>query len=315
MTAAPTSLNEYLAQLRRAFGNAPPALIRDALSDAEEHIRNELEQHPGKSEADVLAAVIENYGTPQEIAEEYRSMEQVLSGAGPFPRVEEEPSKHGGFFGVVTDPRAYGALIYMLMAIALGTFYFTWTVAGLSLSIGFMILIIGIPFALLFIGSIRVLSLVEGRIVEGLLGVRMPRRLPPEHAGDETIWKRIGAALSDIRTWSSMAYFLLMLPLGVAYFTIAVTFLATSVATIAGSISSLITGRDLIQMSDIDMNGVEIPSDLSPTLDWLHHFFNTAPGLVVLALLGMLLLVLTLHIARGIGYIHSRIAEVLLVRL
>lgn len=309
-----TTVDAYLAALKAAFGNAPPALIRDALSDAEEHLRNELAQNPTKSEADVLAAVIENYGTPGEIAEEYRSMEQVLAGAGPFPRSEEEPSKHDGFFGVIVDPRAYSALIYMLLSIALGIFYFTWTVTGLSLSLGFMILIIGIPFALLFIGSIRVLSLVEGRIVEGLLGVRMPRRLPPEHAEDETVWKRIKAALADVRTWSSMAYFLLMLPLGVAYFTVATTFLTTSVASMAGSVHSLITGQDLINMDS------DVTSDLGTingmdAIQWLHHFLNTAPGLVVLFIFGLLLLFVTLHIARAIGWIHGQIAEVLLVRL
>ncbi len=314
MTDAPATLAAYLDQLKRAFGNAPPALIRDALSDAEEHLRNEMAQNPNKTEADVLAAVIENYGTPEEIAEEYRSMEQTLAGAGPFPRVEEEPASHSGFFGVVVDPRAYGALIYMMLAIATGIFYFTWTVTGLSLSLGLMILIIGIPFALLFIGSIRVLSLVEGRIVEGLLGVRMPRRLPPEHAGQETVWARIKAALADIRTWSSMAYFLLMLPLGVAYFTIAVTLLATSVGSIAGAVNSLITGRGLFD----DIGDIDFQSGLStadPAVQWIGHFLNTAPGLIVLAFLGVLLLVLTLHIAKAIGWIHGRIAEVLLVRL
>ncbi len=112
---------------------------------------------------------------------------------------------------------------------------------GISLTIGFAILIIGIPFALLFIGSIRVLSHVEGRIVEGLLGVRMPRRLPPATQADETIWARIKDGLADSRTWSSMFYFLLKLPLGVAYFVIAVVGLSVSLGVTAGCIYSLIT--------------------------------------------------------------------------
>ncbi len=99
--------------------------------------------------------------------------------AGPFPRNEPTPdSRNFGFFNVISDPRTYGALLYMLVSLATGIFYFTWTITGIALSLGFAILIIGIPFALLFIGSVRVLALVEGRIVEGLLGVRMPRRLP-----------------------------------------------------------------------------------------------------------------------------------------
>jgi len=316
MSSNPTTVAEYLAALKRALAGTPNALIRDALSDAEDHLRSEIAQNPDKSEAEVLAAVIENYGTPEEIAEEYRSMEQTLTGeATPFPRAEEEPRKHYGFFGVLSDPRAYGALLYMLLSLATGIFYFTWTVTGLSMSLGFMILIIGIPFALLFIGSIRVLSLVEGRIVEGLLGVRMPRRLPPAHAGEETIWARIKAALADIRTWSSMAYFVLMLPLGVAYFTIALTGLITSVATTGAALGSLITGRThMFQVGDFDINtGL---SNADPQLQWWGHFlFNTAPGLVVLAILGILLLFVTLNIAKGIGWIHGRIAEALLVRL
>ncbi len=83
-----------------------------------------------------------------------------------------------------------------------GIFYFTWTVVGISLSLGLSILIIGVPFALMFVGSIRVLAHVEGRIVEGLLGVRMPRRLPPATQADETIWSRIRDTLTDSRTWS-----------------------------------------------------------------------------------------------------------------
>ena len=44
------------------------------------------------------------------------------------------------------------------------------------MSAGLAVLIIGIPFVILFFGSVRVLSLVEGRIVEVMLGERMPRR-------------------------------------------------------------------------------------------------------------------------------------------
>ena len=84
------------------------------------------------------------------------------------------------FFGVIADPRAYGALLYMVLAFATGIFYFTWVVTGLSLSLGLMILIIGIPLALLFLGSVRVLSILEGYLARGLLGaVRPPAMEPP----------------------------------------------------------------------------------------------------------------------------------------
>ena len=82
----------------------------------------------------------------------------------------------GRFFGVAADPRTYGALLYMLLALPIGILYFTWAVTGVSLSAGLAILIIGVPFFVLFMGSVYALSLMEGRLVEVLLGQRMPRR-------------------------------------------------------------------------------------------------------------------------------------------
>ncbi len=294
----PDTVRAYLDALQSALKGASAGLVSDALSDAEEHLQNELASNPDRSEAQVLASVIETYGTPAEIAEEYRSMEATLQ--GPFPKSEQAPERHYGFFGVVSDPRAYGGLMYMLLSIVTGTFYFAWTIAGLATSAGLIFLIIGIPFALLFIGSERVLSLVEGRIVEGLLGVRMPRRLPPASAADETVWARIKDALADIRTWSSMLYLILMLPLGIAYFTIAVVGLSLSLGIAASSLFALVTNHVDFQVSDVP---------------WLNHFLHTAPGLAAAMLFGILLFFILLHICKGVGWIHGRIAEALLVRL
>lgn len=299
-TPPPETIRAYLRELRDALKGASPALISDALADAEEHLQNELAMNPERSEPEVLASVVETYGTPAEIAEEYRDMEATLS--GPFPKNEAPPSsqRNTGFFGVIGDPQAYGSLLYMLLSLATGTFYFTWTVTGLSLSVGLFILIIGIPFALLFIGSVRVLAHVEGRIVEGLLGVRMPRRLPAQTASDETLMVRIKDALIDIRTWSSMLYLLLMQAFGIVYFTIAVVGISLSLGMTGGALFGLITGHVNIQISE---------------LPWLEHALHTAPGLAIAALIGILLFFVVLHIAKAIGWLHGRIAELLLVRL
>jgi len=218
----------------------------------------------------------------------------------PFPQPESTPERRFGFFNVVSDPRTYSALIYMLLSLATGIFYFTWTVVGISLSISLAVLIIGVPFALLFIASIRVLSHVEGRIVEALLGVRMPRRLPAGPAADESIWTKIREAFTDIRTWSSLLYMLLMLPLGIAYFIIGVVGLSLSLGVTAGSLYGLVTGESHMQITDAPV---------------LNHLLHTAPGLIVFALLGVLAFFVVLHIARLIGLAHGKIAEGLLVRL
>lgn len=295
----PETVKAYLDALRGALKGAPAGLISDALSDAEDHLNNEIAAQPELSEKQILSAVIDTYGTPAEIAEEYRHMEATIS--GPFPKPEEAPDRRYGFFNVVSDPRTYGALLYMLLSLATGIFYFTWVVTGLSLTLGFIILIIGIPFAMLFVGSIRVLAHVEGRLVEGLLGVRMPRRLPSQAPQDESIWTKVKEALTDSRTWSSMFYLALMLPLGITYFVLAVVGICVSLGVSAAALWVLVTDR----AGDIQISG-------SP---WLEHLFHTAPGLVLLATAGMLLFFVVLHVARAIGWFHGRIAELLLVRL
>jgi uncharacterized membrane protein len=294
----PETVREYLDQLRSALKGAPPGLIADALADCEEHLNGEISQNPQQDPRQVLASVIETYGTPVEIAEEYRDMEAAIS--GPFPKAEQPKERRYRFFNVISDPRTYGALLYMLLALATGIFYFTWTVVGISLTLGFAILIIGIPFALLFIASVRVLSHVEGRIVEGLLGVRMPRRLPAQTTGDETLLTRIKDALTDSRTWSSMLYLLLMLPLGIFYFVVAIVGITVPLALAGGSLVSLVTNESHVQITDVP---------------WLEHLFHTAPGLILLLALGVILFFVTLHIARGIGWLHAKLAELLLVRL
>src|ERR1700704_1462648 len=230
----PRSIDEYLKQLRQALEGQDPALIQDALYDAEEYLRAEVAAHPDKSEADVLELIASTYGAPDEVAAAYRDTEAKVKAAlkTPAPRAAAHSSGVARFFGVYQDPRAYTSLFYMLLTLATGIVYFTFVVTGLSLSAGFAVLIIGVPFFLAFIGIARVLALGEGRLLEAMTGERMPRR--PLHPGASTgILARIGGMLSDARTWTTLAYLLLMLPVGIIYFTIAVVGISLSAGLIA----------------------------------------------------------------------------------
>lgn len=319
----PTTIPEYLEQLRAALAGADPAMIQDALYDAEEYLRSELAEQPGKSEADVIAGVAGSYGAPEEVAEIYRETEVTVNralrtplpgrrpppppvaavapgvaaaAAGAGPVAARPRSAAARFFGVVLDPHTYGALFYMLLSLVTGVFFFTWVVTGLSLSVSLMILIIGIPVLLLFLGSVRVLSLVEGRIIEALLGVRMPRR--PMYTDRSQGWlARIGAMFTDVRTWLTMLYFVLMLPLGVVYFSIATTLLSTSLALLFAPLADVA----LDQPVNLWINDVNVGDGV-----WLWPLAMAA---------GLVLLFATLHLARAIGRLHGAIAKHLLVRL
>ncbi len=294
--AKPRTISEYLDQLRMALAGADPALVQDALYDAEEYLRSELAENPGKDEAEVIASVAGSYGAPDEVADIYRDTEVTVQTALRAPPPPPRKSLLGQFFGVIADPRTYGALFYMLLSLATGIFYFTWVVAGLSMSAGLAVLIVGIPFVILFFGSVRLLSLVEGRIVEVMLGERMPRR-PLYNSRGKPVLERIKDLFVDPRTWSTMLYMLVMLPLGIAYFTIVVAGLGAAFPMVVLPIGLMLGFGGHFFVDGLDVLHVEGP--------WVW------PASI---LGGVLLLFVTLHVARGIGKLHGQLAKHLLVK-
>jgi uncharacterized membrane protein len=298
MMSTPRTIEDYLRQLRSALHGADPALIQDALYDAEDHLRSELAEHPGSSETEVLARIVNSYGAPDEVAAIYVDKEQLVQQALQAPPPQQRRSAVGRFFAVAADPRAYAALFYMLLSQATGVFYFTWVVTGLSLSIGLSILIFGIVFAVLFFGTVRVLALVEGRLVEVMLGERMPRR--PLYADrDKPLRERIVAMFTDPRTWSTMLYMVLMLPLGIVYFTLAVTGISLSLALVATPVALVLAHYDIIGGGlYIDGGSMVPPMILLPFV----------------VLLGIVLPFAVLHLARGIARMQGALAKHLLVK-
>ncbi|MBA4380165.1 MAG: hypothetical protein C0393_05750, partial [Anaerolinea sp.] len=73
------SIEEYLDQLKAELKGSDSATVQDALSDAEEHLRNAVaslrESQPDLAEADALQKAIEQYGTPSETAAAYAEVE------------------------------------------------------------------------------------------------------------------------------------------------------------------------------------------------------------------------------------------------
>jgi uncharacterized membrane protein len=299
--SAPRSIDEYLQRLRAALSGEDPALIQDALYDAEEYLRAEVAAHAGKPEAEALDTIVGTYGTPDEIAAAYRATEVKVKTSLATPARRPSATDDNvlrGFFAVYSDPRAYASMFFMLLSMVTGIVYFTIVITGLSLSLGLSVLIIGVPFFLAFIGVVRAMSLGEGLLLEAVTGERMPRR--PVHPGAPTgFMARIGAMLSDSRTWTTLAYFILMLPLGVLYFTIAVTGVSTGLGLAAVPFVALADWLD----------GAEWVGRVELGPAWLEN----PVGYVLSGVVGVLLLTGVMHLVRGVGRMHARMAKALLV--
>jgi len=292
------SIDDYLNSLKLALKGCDSATIQDALADAEEHLRTAIELGLEESdkvvEGDILESVIDKYGTPDEIATAYRDMEERLR--PPLARIttqKKEKSRLTRFFGIFADPRAWGSLIYMVFALVTGIIYFTWAVTGISIGLSMIILIIGIPIIIIFLYSIRGISFVEGRIVEALLGERMPRRSKYTNKNIK-LWDRIKDLFTDRTTWSGILYLVLQLPIGIIYFTTMVVLLSVSIATMFSPIVHIIWDFPIVQTGDFTY--------YLPT--WL---------LPLMTLVGFLLLTITMHVAKFIGKIHGKYAKALLV--
>jgi uncharacterized membrane protein len=295
--SAPRSIEQYLKALREELAGEDAALIQDALYDAEEYLRAEVAAHPDKSESDVLELIASTYGAPDEVASAYRDTEAKVKAAMTAPR-KIANSGAGAFFGVFLDPRAYTSLFFMLLSLATGVIYFTFAVTGLSLSAGLAVLVIGLPFFLVFMALTRVVSLAEGRLIEAMTGERMPRR--PVHQGvAEGFWSRVGQMLKDRRTWTTLAYLILMLPLGIVYFVMAVVGLSLSLSFIFAPLAGLAER----------LGWVDLPGDMYMNPVWLDSLW----ALPLMVLAGVVLLTLLMHLARGVGRLHAMYAKALLV--
>ncbi len=336
-----SDIETYLRELQAALAGADSALVQDALFDAEEHLR--AETAAGRTFADIM----EDYGTPQEVAAAYLGTEAVatsveptevavvppvppaavvtppgpaaaLAGTaaadptdgpgGPPPYAPPAayaapvapaayPSVWRQIFGVFYDPHVWKSLLYMLISLATGTFYFTVVVTMLSTSLGTSILIIGLPLLLLTLGVVRGMALFEGRLVEFLLGTRMPRRPRAEFPG--SFFQRLWFWLKDGRTWASMVYLVLMLPVGIVYFTFAVTGLALGLGLIALPFVQLIADHTWIHYG----------------FDGVYEWLAPAWGMPLLVIAGFLVLLGWLHAFRWIGRGHAAYAKAMLVRL
>jgi hypothetical protein len=291
------AVDRYLIELRRTLDSCDAAVLQDALADAEEYLSTELErlrrEQPPLDEASAFRSIVERYGSPEEVAKAYRDIEsRVVPTFSRRPGIRDR-SLVEKFFAVAAEPRAYAALVYLLVSLVTGTVYFTWAVSGLMISAGTIILVFGILIFGMFVFSVQGFALIEGRIVEALLGERMPRRAARTPSPGKGLVGMFVTRIKDRRTWTTLLYMIVQLPLGVFYFTVSVTLLAYSLELIASPILLV------LRLPLISVNGF--------------HYVPQAWVLPILVIAGVLDLIVTLHLAKWVGRWHGKWAKALLV--
>jgi hypothetical protein len=126
------------------------------------------------------------------------------------------------------------------------------------------------------------------------------------HPGAPVGWlRRIGEMLKDVRTWTTLLYLLLMLPVGIIYFTVAVTALSVGLAFAATPLLAVAQRLGLLTQATVLSEDMRI-SDIALA----QHSLLSA---LLLGVLGALIVTLLMHVARGVARGHARLAKALLV--
>lgn len=290
-----SSIDDYLAALRQELRGADPAVIQDAVADASEHLTDAVSaarnEKPDFDRTRDFQAIVEAFGAPAEIARAYREIEQRVPVG--FRRGMASATARSGFFSVYRDPRSWTALLYMVLSFVLGCGYLIWAIFGTAASISFSIFLFGIPLMIAFLYSIRGVALIEGRLIETLLGVRMPRRglfLPERHGWLE----QIRVLVSDLHTWRTFFYMSTLWLVAVGYVIVIMFGLAFSFGLAAVPFAQEITGEAAVSLPGGNF--------------WVPRWAYPIPVVA-----GFLIGTGFLHLIRSIGRWHGRLAKALLV--
>lgn len=192
-----------------------------------------------------------------------------------------------GFFGVIAKPQSYRNILYLLLGLPLGTFYFTVLVTGVSVGSSMVIVaLLGIPLLIGLWYVIRGFMRFERGLAIGLLGVDIAS-LSAKPTWTGGLWQQFKALMRDRPTWHGVLYILLRFPAGIATFTVAVTLIATSLG--------MVFAPAYMWSSD--------------DLTWASRTFDPFPWSFALVPIGILLVFVSLHLMNAIAYACGRWAR------
>ncbi|GAA1311689.1 sensor histidine kinase [Saccharothrix xinjiangensis] len=129
-----------------------------------------------------------------------------------------------------TDPDVFRTSGYLLLNLATGLFWFCLLVPLTAISVSTLFIGIGLPLGVLTLLLARAAASGERALVRVALGVDIPNPHRPLPASG--LLDRARVVVKDPSTWRDLGYWLLMLPLGVAEFSITLVLGATVAAMV-----------------------------------------------------------------------------------
>jgi hypothetical protein len=187
------------------------------------------------------------------------------------------------------EARTWGALAYVWLGFPLGLAWFVGLTVGIATGAALTIVWIGI--VLLFVTFLAAWGAegLERRLAIWLLGAKVPERRP-RPAGPESLRAWAKSVFTRAPLWKGLLFLALRFPLGLAGWIVSVVSLAVSGGFLAAPFALAVGGS-------VDL-GFWSPVTVAEALP--------------ISVVGLLLLIVTFHLHRAMGWAWARLAELLL---
>jgi hypothetical protein len=200
------------------------------------------------------------------------------------------------FFKVAFESQTYLNMFYLLLAFPLGLVYFVILVTGLSVGIGTIITLIGIPIIILMTLVWYWLAMFERFATINILNIKIGK-ISNNALKEKNVWRQLIKHLSNTGVWKSFIYLMLKFPIGIISFVLLVSLISVSLSLIISPLMYNV-GLDNPEVKFMIYEGVNMVPNFISSLGW--------------SIVGIILLFASLHLFNGIAYISGLLAQFLL---
>ncbi|WP_242609014.1 sensor histidine kinase [Actinomadura formosensis] len=194
---------------------------------------------------------------------------------------------------MVRSSVTWRSALYLAFSMALGLGWFVVLAVGLSLSLGLLIIWVGVPLLALLMVAWRFGAMLERRLVLAAFGVRVPdpyRRLP----GTRNPLVKLKGMAADPATWKDLAYLAVLFPVTLVEFVVSTAVWAA-------------TGMTLFLPLVVAVNG-----GAEVGFGFVSYWAGDPLEAVPVMALGLVFLVLAMYVTRAMAVGHTVFAALLL---
>lgn len=145
-------------------------------------------------------------------------------------------------FGVGLQRKTYANLAYLLARFPLGIAYFVTFVAGLSIGLSLVPLVVGVPILVGVLALARYVGVLEAHLLRGLRGSSVSH--DPADPGDQPLIAYAKSVVTNPRNYLLVAYALASFVVGVHLFTAIVVVFTLALALVAAPALYWLPGVD-----------------------------------------------------------------------